>query len=87
MPGLDESMLTVENKGEFVLKHDFVLTPEMEALIPLFKSEVTDKMMEVDPNGSEDWFSLTLGWAIAKGLNPVDANFLASHIRYNTDLA
>lgn len=52
----------------------------------LFKSEVNDKSEAVDPDNVQDWFSLTLGWAIAKGLTPEDAHAFALHIRYHTDL-
>lgn len=57
-----------------------------EHLIPIFKAEVHDKAAEVDPNDEHDWHSLTLGWAIAKGLSPSDADAFALHIRYNTEL-
>ena len=40
----------------------------------------------VDPGNEQDWFSLTLGWAIAKGLEPEEAHKFAIHIRYHTAL-
>jgi hypothetical protein len=49
-----------------------------------FKVEVHDKSDEIDPD--QDWFSLTLGWALAKGCSPEDANDFAMQIRYRTDL-
>lgn len=51
-----------------------------------FKLEVADRAHEIDPNNEQDWFSLTLGWAIAKGFSPEAAHEFASFIRYKTDL-
>lgn len=52
----------------------------------LFKKEVTDRAKEIDPSGEEHWGSLTLGWAIAKGMEPDTAYRFATHIRYKTNL-
>lgn len=62
------------------------MVKENTALIAQFKAEAHDRASEADPDSSEDWYSLTLGWAIAKGLTPADARAFASHIRYNTGL-
>ena len=51
-----------------------------------FKKEIHDKSKEIDPSNEQDWFSLTLGWAIAKGMNINQAYKFARHIRYNTNL-
>mgnify|MGYP003333640418 FL=1 len=51
-----------------------------------FKREVDDRAKDVDPGNEQDWFSLTLGWAIAKGLEPEEAHKFAIHIRYYTAL-
>lgn len=59
----------------------------LEALLAVFKAEITDRATEIDPNQEQDWFSLTLGWAIAKGLSPDTAHSFATHVRYHTDLA
>lgn len=59
---------------------------DKDGLSTLFKSEVTDKASEIDPSSEQDWFSLTLGWALAKGLSVDDAHDFALHIRYNTEL-
>lgn len=53
----------------------------------LFKIEISDRASEVDPDSELDWFSLTLGWVIAKGISPEAAFDFALHIRYHTDLA
>ena len=55
-------------------------------LLTLFKSEVHDRGKQVDPDNELDWFALTIGWAIAKGLTPRKAWTLAIYLRYNTDL-
>jgi len=57
-----------------------------EALVELFKAEIHNRASDVDPSNCQDWFSLTLGWAIAKGLDPSAAHEFASYIRYDTDL-
>lgn len=57
-----------------------------EGLIDQFKSEVSDRAEEVDPGNNEDWFSLTIGWGIAKGLDPENAGMFAIYIRYHTEL-
>ena len=49
-----------------------------------FKKEVSDKAKEIDPSNDEDWYSLTLGWAMAKGFSPDNAHTLTRHIRYKT---
>jgi len=56
-------------------------------LLPVFKAEIHDRASEIDPSSEQDWFSITLGWAIAKGLTPDEAHAFALHVRYKTDLA
>jgi hypothetical protein len=51
-----------------------------------FKAEIRDRAEEVDPNDNEDWFSLTLGWAIGKGLTIREAYDFAIYIKYETPL-
>ena len=55
-------------------------------LVDQFKVEVSDIAKQVDPEEEEDWHSLTLGWAIAKGLTPRVARTFATTVRYHTDL-
>lgn len=57
-----------------------------ETLKERFKREVHDKASEIDPNNEQDWFSLTLGWAIATGQPPEEAHEFARFIRYKTEL-
>ena len=60
--------------------------PEFELFEHMFKQEVYDRAKYIDSAGEQDWFSLTLGWAIGKGLSPEIAHSFALHIRYNTEL-
>lgn len=58
-------------------------------LTALFKAECSDRYDlsdGVDSSAGQDWYSLTLGWAIAKGLAPDEAHKFATHIRYGVDL-
>jgi hypothetical protein len=52
----------------------------------IFKTECHDRAAEIDPSGEQDWFSLTLGWAIAKGMTPGEAHGFSIWIRYHTEL-
>ncbi len=58
-----------------------------QAMLDQFKAEVSDRSEEIDPNEEHDWLSLTLGWAIAKGMSPEKANQFAINVRYGTNLA
>lgn len=51
-----------------------------------FSQEVLLRKKLIDPYNSEDWYSLALGWAIAKGISPEEAHEFAKLIRYYTDL-
>ena len=57
-----------------------------EKLTKMFKEEVHNKAESIDPSSEEDWHSLTLGWAIGKGLSIVEAQEFSRYIRYDTDL-
>ena len=56
-------------------------------LLALFKTEVSDYAKKIDRDNEHCWRSLTLGWALAKGMTPARANAFAIYVRYNTDLA
>lgn len=59
---------------------------KMEKLIPLYDEfyETVCKVSEdIDPTDNENWFSLSIGWAIAKGLIPEDARQFAQYARYS----
>lgn len=51
-----------------------------------FREEVLDRMSRVDPYKSEDWYSIALGWAIAKGIPPEIAHEFSKEVRYYTEL-
>jgi len=51
-----------------------------------FKKECSDRSKQIDSQDEYDWYSLTLGWAIGKGIKPGAAKRFAIHIRYNTGL-
>ena len=55
-----------------------------DKLIAAWKKDVFDKSDKVDPGNELDWFSLAIGYFIAKGLNPEDAYNLSIHVRYQT---
>jgi len=52
-------------------------------MLEVFKREVADRAAEVDPKKEHDWYSVTVGWAMGKGLSPVEANAFARYIRYD----
>ena len=52
----------------------------------LFKTEVDDKEQEIDPEKELDWYALTVGWAVGKGLTPKEAVDFSLYIRYHTNL-
>lgn len=63
------------------------VNPEM---VDAFFTEIVDRESLIDPSGELDWFALSIGWAIAKGMEPADSadeigeafNF-ALHVRYD----
>jgi hypothetical protein len=55
-------------------------------LLLQYQKEIWDRREDVDPSNEQDWFSLGLGWAIAKGLTPEEAHEFSIYIRYNTEM-
>ena len=51
-----------------------------------FRTSYHNRSGEIDPGQKEDWYSLTLGRALGKGLPPVEAIEFARYIRYQTDM-
>ncbi len=51
-----------------------------------FRQEVIYRRNRIDPYHSEDWYSLALGWAIAKGIPPEEAHEFAKIVRYYTEV-
>jgi len=52
----------------------------------VFREEVLSRLNRIDPHKSEDWYSLALGWAIAKGIPPEIAHEFSKQVRYYTDI-
>lgn len=52
-------------------------------LYELFYQEVCSQSKKVDPAEEQDWYSLTLGWMIAKGYTPLQAHSFALYARYD----
>jgi hypothetical protein len=59
---------------------------DLDKYVKEFQTQVSDRAHEVDPNDEEDWFSLTLGWAIGRGLKLEEAHAFASYIYHQTNL-
>jgi hypothetical protein len=55
--------------------HDYYPPAE---LVALFEREVKSRAMEIDGYGSENWRSIRMGWALAKGLEPNEARLFAA---------
>ena len=53
-----------------------------EALLLLFKNEVCVRSDQVDPTDDYDWYSLCVGFCIAKGADPDLAAEVATAARY-----
>lgn len=49
----------------------------------MFKAEVCDRSKSIDPDEEYDWYSLSLGWAIAKGMSPTKAHNFSTYVRYD----
>lgn len=47
-----------------------------------FRKEVCEKWQEVDLDSRLDWYDLSIGFFLAKGLNIKEAHELASEVRY-----
>lgn len=52
---------------------------DKEKLIEAFVTEVDSKASEIDRYDEQDWYSLTLGFYLGKGLSSEDAHNLAAH--------
>lgn len=53
---------------------------QLDELCEEFAAEVYAKGEEVDPSGEHDWLSLTVGWALAKGVDVDKAQEFATYI-------
>jgi hypothetical protein len=52
-------------------------------LYKLFSDEVCTHGKTVDPDDNQDWYSLSIGWAIAKGYSPAQAHTFSLYARYD----
>lgn len=57
-----------------------------DELVELYRKECHLRKLSFDLDDSLDWFSLTVGWAIARGLEPKEAWNFAIHIRYEAEM-
>lgn len=48
-----------------------------------FMNEIYTMGADIDATDDLDWFSLTVGWALALGVKPEEAYEVASHVRYH----
>jgi len=48
-----------------------------------FKKDVCDDSNVIDPNDELDWFTLSYGYFLAKGMNAVNAYTLSIIVRYD----
>ena len=51
-----------------------------------FENEVHNQSADIDPSCELHWESLTVGWALGKGLNPEEALEFTLYIRHKTSL-
>lgn len=52
-----------------------------------FLNEVSNNAEDIDPDQELDWESLTVGWAVAKGIPTEEARSFAIRVRYRSSLA
>lgn len=67
----------VRNHATFKVEKAPMTKSEIEALVAVYKTEIIDRAKQVDPDSEEDWHSLTLGWAIGKGMTVKEAKRFA----------
>ena len=58
---------------------------QFQPWVKQFKEDIWDRCDSIDPDSEYNWKSLTLGWALAKGMTPETAAEFARYIRYNTN--
>ena len=81
--------MAARSNNEEIVKKAIQMSISEESLIEFTKSfelEVSKNSLVIDPESELDWFSLTVGWAIAKGMTSDQAHIFSSFIRYYTDL-
>lgn len=53
------------------------MSEDITDVLRTYGAEILDQADEVDPNNEEDWHSMAIGWAIAKGMSPEAARKFA----------
>ena len=56
------------------------------ALLDEYRTDIDAKAKEIDPIDEADWWSLTMGWALGRGLGPEGARTFADFVRYHTPM-
>lgn len=56
--------------------------PSSELMLQ-YQQEIWNREAEIDRYSQEDWSSITLGWAIAKGLKPKEAKKFRDYVTYD----
>ena len=59
----------------------------VEELEREWRISVYDKGSEIDPSDERDWYSMAIGWLLAKGVQPDEAYKIAVDWRYNKQIA
>ena len=59
---------------------------KFDTLAKQFKEEVCNRGEEIDPAYKMCWHTLTVGWALGKGLDPDSAKSFSTYIEYQTNL-
>lgn len=65
------------------------MTDKQLTLVTIYQVEVHKEHDKIDRggmSGCEDWYSLSVGWALGKGLTSEEAHEFAYYIRYNTEM-
>ena len=57
---------------------------DYDAWVLIWNTDVYYKAKEIDPSNEQDWYSMSLGFFIGKGLSIKDAHELSTYIRYHT---
>ena len=58
------------------------MNKQIAEALEVFRTEICSRSEEIDYEGSRDWFDLSYGFFLAKGLSPDQAFEAASEARY-----
>jgi hypothetical protein len=84
------ALLALEQGNLSKREHERIVTTTLreaehyESFILQFRVEIYDRISEIDSWQEMDWHSLTVGWAIARGMKGDEAYDFATFIRYKT---